>query len=366
MAIRGLPLNTLPRLLLPARVADESVQHIFLCIADHWEPKWARPSREVERGRVKRWVEDYPRMAERFADCRGRPPQHAFFYPAEEYEPEHLDAVAEICRKGFGDVEVHLHHDNDTSEGTREKLVRFTETLRHRHGLLRRDATGRIIYAFIHGNWALDNSRCDGRWCGVNDELTILMETGCYVDMTMPSAPADCQTQTINSIYYATDDPLTAKSHDIGVPVRVGGQRPEQSLLLIQGPLALDWRRRKWGILPRIENGDLTGRRPPTMRRLDLWLNAGVAVLGRPNWRFIKLHTHGAQEANAAMLLGDPMRRFHTALAEYARPRGDFRYYYVTPWEMTQLAIAAQAGQTDPNAVLDAADSSQATPAYAL
>ena len=46
-----------------------------------------------------------------------------------------------------------------------------------------------VGYAFIHGNWSLCNSRPDGRYCGVNNELDVLRETGCYADFTLPSAP---------------------------------------------------------------------------------------------------------------------------------------------------------------------------------
>ena len=72
----------------------------------------------------------------------------------------------------------------------REKLQRYLETLHDRHGLLEKDATGRISWGFIHGNWALDNCRSDGRMCGVNNELDVLRETGCYADFTLPSAPS--------------------------------------------------------------------------------------------------------------------------------------------------------------------------------
>lgn len=353
LRIRGLPPQTIWQ--LSKRPTFESGPlHVFLCIADHWEPKWARPSRAIETERVDRWVREYPTLAERFTDSLGRPPRHSFFYPEEEYEPEHLDKLAELCRRGFGDVEIHLHHDNDTSEGTREKLCRFRDTLHQRHGLLQKDEHGNVCYAFIHGNWALDNSRPDGRWCGVNDEISILIETGCYADLTMPSAPDPCQTKTINQIYFAQDDPRKPKSHDQGVRCRVGGQAPPDSLLMIQGPLALDWGRRKWGVLPRLENGDLTGHHPPTLDRLKLWLAAGVTVQGRPDWRFVKLHTHGTQDANAAMLLGEPIRRFHADLAGWA-DRGGHRYYYATPWEMSALTLAASQGETDPALVLGSA-----------
>jgi hypothetical protein len=228
----------------------------------------------------------------------------------------------------------------------------FARTLHDRHGLLRQDADGQIRYGFIHGNWALDNSSPDGRWCGVNNEISILIETGCYADFTMPAVPNACQTTTVNGVYYATDDPLRPKSHDRGIPAKVSRKPPQDSLLMIQGPLALDWQSRKWGVLPRLENGDLTGHRPPSVSRLWLWMQAGVRVIGRHDWLFIKLHTHGAFEANTAMLLGEPMRQFHIALRALAERNDWLRYYYVTAWEMAQLVHAAENGAWDPSTIL--------------
>lgn len=344
--VRGIPLSAWRRLLSmrPFRPADTT--HVFICIADHFEPGWCRPGLPVERDRVSRWTEEYPELFERFGDSLGRVPQHTYFYPAEEYRAEHLDQISDLCHRGYGDVEVHLHHDHDSSDHLRETLETFKEQLFSVHGLLSKDAAGRIGYGFIHGNWALDNSRPDGRWCGVNDEISILRETGCYADFTMPSAPDPAQTRTINSIYYATDDPQQPKSHDRGRPATDGSSPPDDGLLMIQGPLTLDWWSRKWRFLPRIENGDLTWRRPPTIERLQLWLNARVTVLGKPNWVFVKLHTHGAQEANANMLLGEPMQRFHQDLADYARRHAWFRYYYVTAREMAGLVHQAERGDT--------------------
>lgn len=345
--LRGIPLTALPALLSPRFTAAAAWRHVFICICDHWEPNWHHPGASVERQRVERWRQEYPRSVAGLADSRGRPPQHTFFYPAEAYEAEYLDAIAALAHGGYGDVEIHLHHDGDTSLGVRETLERFRNTLHVRHGLLAKDESGRITYGFIHGNWALDNSRPDGRWCGVNDELTVLRETGCYADFTMPSAPDACQTSTINSIYYAVDDQERPKSHDRGWPARVGQAPPQDSLLMIQGPLALDWSSRKWGVVPRIENGDLTGNRPPTSKRFQLWCSAAVHVQGREDWLFIKLHTHGAQEANADVLLGEPTRRFHAALAEESC-RSGWKYWYVTARELADLVHQAESGARDP------------------
>jgi hypothetical protein len=226
--------------------------HVMFSFVDHYEPQWGRPSYDVEVARVARWREGYKALASRHVDADGVHPQHTFFYPEEEYRVEHLDHIAALCREGFGEIEVHLHHDNDTDAGLREKINRFVGVLHERHGALPVDpATGRPAFAFIHGNWCLDNSRADGRWCGVNNELQVLRDLGCYADYTLPSAPSDTQTQKINSIYYATDDCHCPKSHNTGVDVRVG-QAPVGDLLIMQGPLALNWKNRRWGLIPRL------------------------------------------------------------------------------------------------------------------
>jgi hypothetical protein len=321
----------------------EPVQ-LLLCLADHYEPKLGNASPQVASARVHRWVEDYPRLFGGFRDSDGRPPQHSFFYPIEEYEPEYLAALADLCRCGFGEVEVHLHHDQDTAEGLRDKLLGFKDVLARRHGLLsRRRDTGALVYGFIHGNWALDNSRPDGCWCGVNNELDVLRETGCYADFTLPSAPSPTQTRKINSIYYAVDDPQRPKSHDTGIDAGTA-PAPPNSLLLIQGPLLLDWSKRKWGLLPRIENACIQGNQAPSLARLRLWLRARVQIPSRPDWFFVKLHTHGAKEANQKVLLGEPMVRFHQALAQWSEENPAFQFHYVTAREMFNLARAAEAG----------------------
>jgi hypothetical protein len=289
-------------------------------------------------------VREYPRLFGSFRDRDGRPPRHSFFFPQEKYEQEHLDALAELCRAGFGEVEVHLHHDNDTPEGLRDKLLSFKQVLAQRHGLLARNRkTGEVQYGFIHGDWALDNSHPRGCNCGVNDELTVLRETGCYADFTMPSAPDPTQTRKINSIYYARSLPGRSKSHDNGVDVGTA-PAPAGALMLIQGPLVLNWGARKWGVLPRIENGCLQGNQPPTPQRLGQWLNGRVQVAGRPDWFFVKLHTHGANPANQPVLLGEPMVQFHRELARRAAADPQFHYHYVTAREMYNLARAAEAG----------------------
>jgi len=316
---------------------------VFIAICDHWEPRCYGASDDLATSRVHRWRDEYPRLFGGFEDVNGRAPRYTFFFPEDEYRPHYLDDIRPLVDAQYVDVDIHLHHHHDTAEQLREKLENFRETLHYRHGLLRRDpVTGEIVYGFIHGNWALCNSRPDGRFCGVDAELTILKETGCYADFTLPSAPSATQTKTINSIYYAQDKPGQRKSHNVGIRARVGQSPPADHLLMIQGALLPDWKRRRLGIIPRTENSDLHEGRPPSMRRMKLWMQAGVHVAGKPDWKFVKLHTHGCKNGNIDMLLGPQMQQFHQELATYHQQHPNFRYHYVSAWEMAQLVHQAE------------------------
>jgi len=346
---RWLPTYVKTRRRRRPRRAGEATS-VLICIADHYEPSHGGVDHVAAARRVRQWTSRYPQLFARFRDADGRPPQHSFFYPLEEYRESEMQAIAELCRSGFGEVEVHLHHDHDTSANLRTRLAAYKHMLADRHGLLARRRQSRAIaYGFIHGNWALDNSRPDGRWCGVNDELDVLRDTGCYADFTLPSAPSPTQTRKINSIYYALDDPQAPRSHDWGIDVGVGvgaGVGPQGGLMLIQGPLLFDWDRRKYGVVPRIENACIQENQAPTAHRLDLWVRARIGVPSRPDWVFVKLHTHGAPEGNQRVLLGDPMVSFHEELARRAHEDPTFRFHYVTAREMYNLAKAAEAGWT--------------------
>jgi len=339
LRLRGMELGTFARATITGWRSVPTPTHIFVCVADHFEPDWQSASLAKQRERVSRWVSDYGPSVESFSDSRGRPPQHTFFFPIECYHTELIEHLTQLVRSGYGDIEVHLHHDDDNGERLREFLLASVERLHSRHGLLSTDSSSKIRYGFVHGNWALDNSHPDGRWCGVNNELTILRETGCYADFTMPAAPDPSQTRTINSIYYAADDPEHPKSHDTGTPAAVGIRPAASRLLMIQGPLLVT-QSRPW-TRPCVENGNLSASQPPTAQRLSDWLRAGVSVTGQDKWLFIKLHTHGAQENNAAVLLGQEMSQLHQSLGEASADHG-FQFFYVTAREMAQLVAQAE------------------------
>jgi hypothetical protein len=338
----------LNRWLLPwvfrRRARRPAQRHLLIAICDHFEP-FHLTGKSTALSRVETWHAEFARFTAEFRDSSGTPPRHTFFYPIEQWDNDVCSALAVMCHNTGAEAEIHLHHKDDTAEHLRGVLDEGKERL-GQLGLLSRDAEGQLRYGFIHGNWALDHSHPAGKACGVANELSVLRETGCYADFTLPSAPSPCQVRTINSLYYAREDGKP-RSHERGERVRTGQARPprKDELLMVQGPLGLNWRWRKGGVLPRIENSDLTGANPPTPVRLRLWEQCHIHVEGRPEWLFIKLHTHGAVECNSTMLLGEPMRRFHRFLATRQREDPGFSYHYVTAREMVNILHAAEAGR---------------------
>jgi hypothetical protein len=188
----------------------------------------------------------------------------------------------------------------------------------------------------------------------VNNEISVLAETGCYADMTLPSAPSPTQTRMVNSIYYAHGRAGMAKSHDTGVEVAVGRQPPvtgHPPLMIIQGPLAPNLRARRFGMVPRIENGELSPDNNVDPRaRVAAHVANAPAVIGAPNHRFVKLHAHGTLPRAEAYFL-DAAGGFDRLLDVYESEYNDGRAYvlhYVTAREMFETIRALEQGTITP------------------
>jgi len=330
-------------------------RHLLFCVADHFEPFRNGSSQQEALDITDRYCAELSDAAMGFRDADGRNPRHTFFYPQEDYNPACIEKISGVCRRGLGEVEIHLHHRNDTAEGLRSRLILFRDQLRKNHGLLGSDSSGASRYGFVHGNWALCNSRPDGDWCGVNEELGILRETGCYADLTFPSAPSPTQPGMINAIYYASDTGHP-RACDRGRRAKVTSVplRTDTSLMLITGPLALDWRRRKWGLFPRLENSAITTINPPVARRVDLWVRQHIHVSGCPSWIFVKVHMHGCNRDGEGALPVSVMRQAFEYLKSSYNDGRKWLLHFVTAREMYNIVRAAETGKTgDPGEYRD-------------
>lgn len=331
---------------MAGRCSAPAERHIIIAVCDHFDFGSAGEYREGEEGVLDRWEEEFPPLAERHRDSRGVNLKHTWFFPPHYHRGDYLERLVKLSARGYGEVEMHLHHDHippwpDTSETLRKKIRDCVEEYAKYGVFCLPD--GSRTFGFIHGDWALDNSR-SGKYCGVNDEISILAEEGCYADFTFPSLH-EAQPKKINAIYYVTDDPARPKSYDQGVDVAVGG-RKTGDLMLIQGPLGLR-RKRKYGIpfFPAIESAELEERNGPSMERLRTWVQANVHVKGRPEWIFVKLHTHGAMLQNVDYNIGQAADDFFSELeATFNTPEAGF-IHYVTAREMYNIIKAAEAGE---------------------
>jgi hypothetical protein len=338
---------------------DVGVVHLILVVANHFEPGYNDEPNgfggfgitldwTTQQSRLDKWCSQARAIGKAVRDHDNTPFRHTNFYPAEQYHRGLLDQLSALQAEGYGEVEIHLHHgvdQPDTAEGFRSVLVGFRDALVEHKCLSRESEYGPAKYAFVHGNWALANS-ARGQWCGVDSEMQILAETGCYADLTLPSAPHVSQVPRINAVYNCGHDLKLSRPHRSGRQLRVG-ERPELPIIFT-GPLILDWGRRKLGFVPTLDNSALTAKYPGTPARLDRWRQARIGVLGRPDWVFIKLYCHGFFDADQSAVIGDAMRKFLEESLELAERTGRFKLHFATAREAFNMITAATSGETGP------------------
>ncbi|MDP3921339.1 MAG: hypothetical protein Q8R76_11100 [Candidatus Omnitrophota bacterium] len=323
--------------------AVAGTKHVMFTFVDHFEPKTLET--------VELWAEDYRNMAYKHLDADGNPPKHTWFWYFDKVETENkrkfLKVLSELAYENLGEIEIHMHHYNDNEESF-TKLMREAIALSQEWGaLITAEVTPRTAFGFIHGLWSLDNSRGRGA-CGVTNELIVLRKLGCYADYTHPSWGA-MHPDIVNKLYYATDDPAESKSYAGGTEMAV--ERPGiGDLLIFNGPSVVRFK----GLKPVYDHNDVTMADLPTKDRVDDWVKTGIHVKGRPEWIFVKVHTHGAVAGDREAVLGAWRNRMHTHLEEKYNDSKNFRLHYVTAREAYNIAKAAEAGKKgDPNQYRD-------------
>jgi hypothetical protein len=346
---------SLPWLLrYPAWRAGEAVRrsgasngsvHLIFLVANHFEPGLG--STAIRR--VERWCELARSTGDAIRDEDGTPFRHTNFFPAEQYERPLLDMLSGLQADGYGEVEIHLHHgveQPDTAENTRRQLETFRDVLAEDHKCLARSVSpldSQPKYGFVHGNWALANS-AGGRFCGVDSEMQILADTGCYADFTLPSVPYQSQVSRINAIYQCGHVFEEARPHRSGPGVKVGDDL--KLPIIFTGPLVFDWTRRVRGLpIPRVEDGALAQNYPLSMNRLERWRSAGIGVKKRPEWIFIKLYSHGFFEWDQDLMIGEQMKRFMLEVLEFGDRTGEYKVHFASAREAFNMVAAAVDGK---------------------
>jgi len=327
-------------------------KHVIITIADHFEPSWSDNGlldHKTQMLRLREYHDLARSIGDSVVDADGTKFRHTNFFPAEQYHPELFEIMSEMQAEGLGEVEVHLHHgveEPDTPENLKSSLLYFRDTLADKHKCLSRmDGEGDPMYAFVHGNLALANS-AGGKYCGVDNEMAILRDTGCYADFTMPSAPDETQVAMINQIYEYGGDPELAVPHAFGRRVAVNGKKPLLPLI-ITGPLTFDYTRMKRGIpVPRIEDGSLTAAMGTSPSRLRRWTSTDVTVEGKSDWIFVKLYCHGFFDRDQSACIGVDAKRFFGNLVEESAKTGRQTIHFASAREVFNMISAAIEGKS--------------------
>lgn len=332
-----------------------SSSHLIFVVANHFEPGLG----QMALTRLEKWCELARATGDALRDHDGTPFRHTNFFPAEQYERPLLEMLSDLQADGYGEVEIHLHHgvdQPDTAENTRRMLERFRDVLAEEHKCLARivgeNPTSQPKYGFVHGNWALANS-AGGRFCGVDSEMQILADTGCYADFTLPSVPFQSQVPRINAIYQCGHALTEAQPHRSGKSVKVGDKL--QVPIIFTGPLVFDWTRRLRGLpVPRVEDGALAQNYPLTFDRFKRWRSAAIGVKGRPDWTFIKLYSHGFFDWDQDLMIGEQMKRFMSEVLEFGERTSEFKVHFASAREAFNMVSAAVEGQKgEPGAYRD-------------
>ena len=334
------------------RFSEEKPKHLIFVVANHFEPAWSPNgflNLDAQRRRLDDWYEKARKIGESTLDSDGTKFRHTNFYPAEQYERDLLETMTAMERENLGETEIHLHHGiekPDTAENTRKILTEFRDCLAEEHRSLSRFEGEKMPrYAFVHGNLALANS-AGGAFCGVDSEMRILQETGCYADLTLPSAPDRTQVAKINSIYEAAGDFNKPVPHRTGKDLRVGAQI-ERLPVILPGALVFNWNRKIKNLpLPRLDDGALTANQPLDLNRLNRWKSARISILNKPEWVFIKLYCHGFFDHDQDSCIGERARRFFNETVENGERNGEYQTHFATAREAFNIISAAIDGKT--------------------
>ncbi len=321
----------------PSFSEPDSLTDIIFVVVDHWEP-----GGNIDI--VNTWMKRYRELADKHIDADGVKLQHTFFYPIEQFRGYEVDSLVKLCSEGYGEIEVHLHHKEDNSASLREKLIDGIDSLRAHGALISSDSN--VFFGFIHGNWALDNSRFDRNLCGVDDEISILLDLGCYADFTFPALGQTAQPSLVNKIYYAFDNPNEPKSYDTGTLSRVGLTPTTEQLMIMEGPMMINWSDWRFKTHPTFDDGNLFADIPTSFERFELWVKANVHVRGKPNWVFVRPFTHGAYLRDGAEenVLGSNIDQMLNKVEKKYNDGKKFRLHYMTAREAYNVIKAAEAG----------------------
>jgi hypothetical protein len=320
---------------------DYHEKHVIFLMCDHFEP--SRYDKDQAAVKVKDWCEKYASAASRHQDSDGVHPKHSWFYRFDFPSDDCLNVVADLCFRSLGEIEFHLHHGYDTPSDFSRKIDEGVDWFQSYGAMVSIGENPLTNFAYIAGNWALDNGRREPQFSGVDNEIKLLSKYNCYADFTFPAFGVNSQPRICNDIYYAIDNGR-AKSYDTGKLSYVGFSG-DYDLMIFQGGLYIDWKKAI------IEFSAYESYCPYYEGREDYWLKSNIHIAGRPEWIFIKLHTHGMQ--SKSVFESEVLDNLFSSIESKYTQNG-MCLHYVTAREAYNIVKAAEQGKKgNPNSYRD-------------
>jgi len=315
-------------LLRDGKNIPDKQKHVIFIMVDHYEPGKGERGAKINEA----WLKKFQPIVDKHFDSFGNRFRYTWFYPYDERNEQVLISLSKMAFEGYGEVELHWHHPPATSATFPRMLEEAIQWFQRNGALISCGSNPGTHFAFIHGNWALDNSQPK---CGVNDELDILLKYGCYADFTFSTIGTPSQPKKINAIYYALDT-NGPKSYNSGIDAEVG--RPiNDRLMIFEGPIAFEFR--KMGL----EYGAVESYALPDQKRINRWIDTNIHIKGRPEWVFVKVYSHGIQSSD--IILDHHLDLLLQWLEDICKKR-KISLHYMTAREAYNVIKAAEDGKT--------------------
>ena len=332
-------LKRLPPPPAPPKDVEKPV-HVMFIFVDHWEPGYGADALR----KAKIWYDDYGPMARKHVDADGCHPRHDWFCLYLEKEP--LLVLSKAVYDGLGEMDIHIHHgtsndnDRDNTMEMKNYVDQYRNYLNKLGACLTAEENPRVAFGFIHGMWALDNSRYyidHYEYCGCNCEIDLLLSKGCYADFTFP-AWGPMEPTLMTSKIFKTRDCNHPKSYNISTNIKelaLGSPPLPDELVIFEGP---------WN------STNIDRNEMPTRNRMQSWVDYNVHVPEKPNWVFVKVYTHSAQNLDSptgySNLVGNTADQFYTDIENYFNDGINYMLHYCTAREAYNIAVAVADGVT--------------------
>jgi len=322
----------------------EQIEHLMFIVVDHYEPGFDQD----EAVKVNEaWLHEYKKAVKGKVDSYGNRFVYNWFYPFDQRNDRVLQRLQQEVEQGAGELEFHWHKPCLTEQEYHLQLKEAVGWF-NQFGAFKASSEANDIkqdpqarFAFIAGNWDLDNGR--GTGCGIDNEISQLVKAGGYMDMTYSTLGSPAQPRNIINQLYYVQDTNEARSYEQGTRVKVGKPAVNSPFLMFQGPLSFHWDLT-------FEYGALESYAVPSLKRIERWLESHIHVEDKPQWSFVKLYSHGIQSPSIVKNHLGPML---DQLKTETQRRG-IKLHYVSAREAYNIVRAAEAGLTgDPEQYRD-------------